>query len=159
MDKRLRLRELREDDLKDRVHMCNDKDIQMLMSGQTFDQEVTLEDMKTWFKLRQQERASVQYAIVYEDIYIGDVDLNSINQEDQSAYIIPMIGKKAYWNRGLGTQALERVKEIARDDLALNTIYLEVLPFNHRAIRTYEKIGFVSVGESEDGQSIMKVSL
>lgn len=155
--KELRLRELTEEDLIIRVKMCNDKEIQKLMSGQIFENEVTVEDMKKWFTSRKAEKRSMQFAIEYNGQYIGDIDINNINYDTNSLNIIPMIGLKEYWGKGLGTKAIEIVKSYAKKSLNIKSIYLEVFPFNIRAITSYKKLGFVQVGQNDDGEIIMRV--
>lgn len=53
-----------------------------------------------------------------------------------------MIGEKRYWNSGYGTKALAMcIKKIKKENIS--KIFLEVRPDNYRAIRAYEKVGFV----------------
>lgn len=51
-----------------------------------------------------------------------------------------------YQNQGLGTEALKLMLEFGFKNLGLYKIKLEVQAENHRAIRVYEKCGFVAAG-------------
>ncbi|MEL6691294.1 MAG: GNAT family protein, partial [Pseudomonadota bacterium] len=48
--------------------------------------------------------------------------------------------------KGLGAEAMEAVAEFALGPLGLNRLSVRALAFNARAIRAYEKIGFVQEG-------------
>ena len=49
--------------------------------------------------------------------------------------------------KGIASQATTTLLKIAFEDLNLERVYLNVLSDNKRAIRLYEKIGFVYEGE------------
>jgi RimJ/RimL family protein N-acetyltransferase len=53
-----------------------------------------------------------------------------------------VIGEKAHWNRGFGTEATRLALRFAFGELNLHRVELEVFAFNKRAIRAYEKAGF-----------------
>ncbi|MFA6428286.1 MAG: GNAT family N-acetyltransferase [Candidatus Buchananbacteria bacterium] len=56
-----------------------------------------------------------------------------------------VIGEKKYWGQGYGTKAIKLLlSKVVR--LGISKIYLEVRPNNFRAIKAYEKCGFVGVG-------------
>lgn len=156
---RVTLRLLSERDLPERVLMCGNEEIQRMMSGQAPDKKVSLEDMKNWYRMKENEANSVEFAIEFGGKYIGDIDLHSIDKEKQTAEIIPMIGYQELWGKGLGTEALEILKKYAKDQLTLKRLTLEVLPFNERAIKAYKKLGFKIDGETDNKELIMSVDL
>lgn len=55
------------------------------------------------------------------------------------------IGDQASWNKGYGTQAMQTLIKVA-ERKGIHTIMLEVRPTNARAIRTFEKCGFLRSG-------------
>lgn len=56
------------------------------------------------------------------------------------------IGKKEYWNKGVGSKAITKaVKWFFRQYPLELVLMLDVLPNNLRAIRCYEKVGFKRV--------------
>jgi diamine N-acetyltransferase len=52
-------------------------------------------------------------------------------------------------NQGLGTEALGLFLDYYFDELGLGKIVLDVVGYNRRAIRVYEKLGFVAIGQHE----------
>jgi len=70
-----------------------------------------------------------------------------------------LIGDKSYWNQGYGTEALRLLLRVGFETLNLHRIFLRVYETNPRAIRAYEKAGFVQEGrqrqaEFKDGRYI-----
>lgn len=56
-----------------------------------------------------------------------------------------MIGEPAMWNKGYGTSALCSLLALGRRN-AIHNVMLEVRPANTRAIRAFEKCGFLRTG-------------
>src|SRR6266571_2442749 len=57
-----------------------------------------------------------------------------------------VIGQPSFWSRGYGTEAMRVVLRYGFDALGLNKISLDVLEYNTRALRTYERLGFQREG-------------
>lgn len=57
-----------------------------------------------------------------------------------------LIGERAYWNRGYGTDAMELALQFGFLELNLYRITLGVYAYNPRALRVYEKVGFKHEG-------------
>ena len=60
------------------------------------------------------------------------------------------LGEHDAWGRGLGTEATELMLEHAFERLGLHRVGLSVFSYNERAIRAYEKAGFVIEGRLRD---------
>jgi hypothetical protein len=58
-----------------------------------------------------------------------------------------VIGEKDLWNRGYGTEATRLVVAEAFETHDLTEVRLEVFRHNPRAIRAYQRVGFVITGE------------
>ena len=58
------------------------------------------------------------------------------------------LGEREYWGKGYGTDALQVMLRYAFIELGLDRVSLSVLGINARAIRAYEKIGFVHEGRT-----------
>ncbi len=56
------------------------------------------------------------------------------------------IGDKDYWGKGYGTEATNILVDYCFACTDINRIWLKVLPLNTRAIKSYEKCGFVRAG-------------
>jgi RimJ/RimL family protein N-acetyltransferase len=78
--------------------------------------------------------------------HIGNCGFHFVNWINRSAEMGIAIGEKSYWNQGHGTDAVRLLLRLGFNELNLNRISLEVYSFNTRAIRCYEKSGFVLEG-------------
>lgn len=94
-----------------------------------------------------QNGRSVHYAIVEEsDEYLGTISLKALNLMDGNAeYAISL--RRSAQGRGIASAATREVLDIAFNQFDLERVYLNVLSENKRAIRLYEKCGFVLEGE------------
>lgn len=77
---------------------------------------------------------------------IGCVRLWRISYRNRSAMLTIFIGDKNCWGKGYGTDALRVVLRYAFGPMELRRVELHVFDFNQRAIRSYEKAGFVREG-------------
>ncbi len=80
------------------------------------------------------------------DRLIGTVSLVDIDAINRSAELRIMIGDVDYHCRGFGTEAVRLIVRYGFEDLNLNRITLGVFANNPKAIRCYEKAGFVLEG-------------
>ncbi|MFZ5816598.1 MAG: GNAT family N-acetyltransferase [Bacillota bacterium] len=88
-----------------------------------------------------------EWAIVDErERFIGVVRLWRISERNRSAMLTIFIGDRSYWGRGYGSDALRLALREAFGPMDLHRVELHVFEFNHRAIRSYEKVGFVREG-------------
>jgi RimJ/RimL family protein N-acetyltransferase len=53
-----------------------------------------------------------------------------------------MIGDKAYWNRGYGTDVVDTLLDHLFSDLEMEMVYLHTLAWNERAQSSFAKSGF-----------------
>jgi RimJ/RimL family protein N-acetyltransferase len=77
---------------------------------------------------------------------IGNCSINDIHWSIRSAEVGIFIGEKALWNQGYGTQAMRLLLRHGFETLNLNRIFLRVFETNLRAVRSYEKAGFILEG-------------
>jgi RimJ/RimL family protein N-acetyltransferase len=77
---------------------------------------------------------------------IGDLALFELDLTNGSAGIGILIGDPADQGRGLGTDAMEVLLDFGFGELRLERMWLDVYDYNPRAIRSYEKAGFVHEG-------------
>ncbi len=77
---------------------------------------------------------------------IGNCSLFEFNWRCRSAEVGIFIGDKSCWNQGYGTEVMRLLLKHGFNNLNLNRIYLRVFDTNPRAIRCYEKVGFVHEG-------------
>jgi RimJ/RimL family protein N-acetyltransferase len=77
---------------------------------------------------------------------IGNIALFDFDWRIRMAELGVLIGDKEYWNKGYGTEAVGLLIKHAFATLNLNRVFLRVYQTNPRAIRAYEKAGFVHEG-------------
>jgi RimJ/RimL family protein N-acetyltransferase len=78
--------------------------------------------------------------------FIGHARLTVFSWHDRNARLAMGIHDRRFWSRGYGTEAIQLLLRYAFDDLGLHRIDLLVIEYNARAIRAYEKCGFVREG-------------
>jgi diamine N-acetyltransferase len=93
-------------------------------------------------------QTEVQLAICLRegDRHIGNIHLTDIDWVVRHAGVGIFIGEEEHWSKGYGQQALRLILRHAFNDLGLHRVHLVVLDGNDRAIRAYEKCGFVVEG-------------
>ena len=77
---------------------------------------------------------------------VGDTGIRKIDWQSRKAEFFITIGEKQCWDKGFGTDALRVVSRLAFDKMNLNRLWLTAIADNSRAIRCYEKCGFVREG-------------
>jgi RimJ/RimL family protein N-acetyltransferase len=92
---------------------------------------------------------NIIFSIVDKDTNkaIGICGLHDVSDVHRRATLGIFIGDKAYWNQGIGTEATALLTDYGFNILNLNNITLEVVEYNRRAIKCYEKIGFKYIGK------------
>jgi RimJ/RimL family protein N-acetyltransferase len=58
------------------------------------------------------------------------------------------IGEREFWGKGYGTDAMNVILRYAFQELNLRRVTLDTFEYNPRAIRSYEKAGFVHEGRA-----------
>lgn len=88
------------------------------------------------------------FAIVEKDTnkVIGNAGLHNVNSVHRRASFGIFIGEKTFWNQGIGLEATLLALDFGFNILNLNSIDLEVMAYNRRGIRCYEKAGFRQSG-------------
>jgi RimJ/RimL family protein N-acetyltransferase len=112
---------------------------------------MSLDDEEDWYqRSRQRDIQERPYAIELRGgeawRLIGNCTFFNIEREVRSAEVGIMIGDKSVWNQGLGTEAMGLLLRIGFGILNLNRVFLQVYADNVRAVRAYEKAGFILEG-------------
>lgn len=90
---------------------------------------------------------NIHYAITDDsDEYLGTISLKNIDLLSLNAEYAISLRKKAQ-GHGIATEATKILLNKAFGELGLKRIYLNVLSENAKAIRLYEKCGFIYEGE------------
>lgn len=106
--------------------------------------------MKQWWEkdLEQENPSGFGFTIhtLEDDGLIGFTGLWGIQWNNRDAWFSIGIGDREHWGKGYGTDALRVVLKYAFTELNLHRVTLSVLGFNTRALRSYQKAGFVEEG-------------
>ena len=83
---------------------------------------------------------------------IGNCAFFNLEWRNRASEFGILIGDKAYWSQGYGTEAVRLLLRHGFETLNLNRIFLRVFENNPRAIRAYEKAGFVLEGRQRQAE-------
>lgn len=120
-----------------------------------------LEDQMKWFlRVQKPDRRFFSLITVSDSQLIGNCGFVDIDPARQEATLRITIGNPDYTGKGLGSEAVQLLVRYGFESMSLKRILLKVLSTNSRAIRTYEKAGFVKESEEKtDGKTILTMSL
>ncbi len=109
------------------------------------------EATRRWYATRAEQEDRLDLAIVDRatDRCVGEVVLNDWRPEDQTIGFRILVGP-AGRGRGLGSEATGLVLEHAFTVSDTHRVELEVFTHNPRALRVYERAGFVVEGRRRD---------
>lgn len=146
--KRIRLRAVEREDLTKFVEWMNDPEV---INGLLMRLPLSLAEEERWFEsLAQRPAAERVLAIDAREgdswRMIGTTAFHDISPLDHEAEFGISIGDKRVWNQGYGTEVTWLMLKHGFETLNLNRIFLHVHADNPRAIRTYEKVGYVHEG-------------
>ncbi len=84
--------------------------------------------------------------------HVGSAGTHGIDWRNRATEIGLVIGDKAVWGRGVGTEAVDLLLRHAFGDLNLHRVWLRVFADNARARRVYEKLGFRHEGTFREAE-------
>jgi RimJ/RimL family protein N-acetyltransferase len=135
-----KLRALAHDDLAHFVRWINDPEVRQFM---VMRYPLSMTEEEQWWQEFKNRTGDHIFAIDTEDgTYIGNIGLHNVDWENRQAMLGIMIGDKAFWGQGYGTDAIRTTLRWAFDYLNLNRVWLTVYDYNQRAYRCYVKCGF-----------------
>ena len=95
------------------------------------------------------------FAIYQDNVPVGFMMLDE-DLEERCLVIWRVMFPEENTGKGYGTEALNEIIKLAKESGKYNCIILDCHPDNKRAWLVYEKTGFRSTGEIENGECIMK---
>lgn len=90
------------------------------------------------------------FSIYLQNHCIGTIGLKNIDFINSNAELFISIGESSALGGGYGTDAVETLVNFCFMHLNLHKIYLHVFQSNGKAIRCYEKAGFIIEGKLRD---------
>ena len=140
----MRLRPVEEADLPRFVEWLADPEVTRWLAA--VGEPPTLDDEYDWWESRRADPDNVMWAIdTIDGGLIGTVDLRIVPNAARAELGIA-IQDKSQWSRGFGTDVVRLVLEYGFEEMGLHRVELHVDEDNARAIRCYEKCGFVREG-------------
>jgi RimJ/RimL family protein N-acetyltransferase len=145
---RVRLRATERDDVKKFYVWVNDPDVTKYLSLYL---PMSTVDEENWFDaMTRRDQSEKTLVIEMRDgenwKVIGNCGVFGIDPVNRFGELGIMLGEKDEWNKGYGTETMILLLRHCFDTLNLNRTYLQVYADNARAIRSYEKAGFVEEG-------------
>lgn len=142
---RIYLRPLDEADLDRCLRWINDSEVLVTLGrrhplGRTAEQEWLREQYKS------EDQMTLAIVLVDGDRHIGNCGFNEIDYVNRCGMFGILIGEKDVWGQGYGPEAADLILGYGFEQLGLHRIGLEVYSHNPRALRAYEKAGFVREG-------------
>lgn len=157
--KRVRLRHTEKDDLYLFVEWLNDPEVRR---GLMLYLPLSIAEEQQWFEnmlTSPQDERPLVIEVKTDDGWtmIGNSSFNNLDWRNRNAELGIFIGDKSFWDQGYGTEVMRLLLKHGFATLNLHLIYLRVYENNQRALRAYEKAGFVEEGRLrqrifEDGQ-------
>lgn len=142
---RLILRRPTASDVADRFSLGRDPEIyRMLGADVRVLSPLTEEQAQAWVENIASHPAA--WVLEFQGRAIGEILLDNVVEADRRASLIIGILDMAALGHGLGSEAIRAVAEFAFGTLDLHKLSIRVLAFNTRAIRAYERVGFVREG-------------
>jgi RimJ/RimL family protein N-acetyltransferase len=145
---RITLRRPRPDDVAARLQLGGDAEIHRMYGGSLADlRPLTEEAARRWLeRLLDHDHAW----IIEAGALIGAIRLHSVDFKDRRASLAVGIEDKTRLGIGLGPEAIGLVLNYAFRILELHRLSVRVVAYNTRAIRAYQKCGFVIEGTERE---------
>ena len=98
--------------------------------------------------------------------HIGNIKLGPVNWHHLSGEISLFIGNKSYWGKGIASQAIKLISELAFNQYHLNKLSAGAYKKNVGSIKAFQRCGYNIEGEIEDavlvnniGMSVIKLGI
>jgi RimJ/RimL family protein N-acetyltransferase len=114
------------------------------------------EGADAWYRRVSDDRQAVAFMVYKrpEMMPIGYSMLLNINHYHQTADFDIILGEKAIWGQGFGTEATQLTLDYAFTALNLHSVMLTVRAFNERGLRAYERAGFRLFGRRRQARQL-----
>jgi RimJ/RimL family protein N-acetyltransferase len=141
------LRPVTEEDATVVAEILNDPEVLALTGTPDGAPPLSLDHLRAWYGSRGAQTDRLDLALVDRTSgeMVGELVFNEWDEPNRSCNFRTLIGPRGR-DRGLGSEAIRLFLDHGFEQLGLNRISLGVFAFNPRAIRVYEKVGFVREG-------------
>ena len=109
-------------------------------------QTVTLDGEKKYLEETIKEESVFAIVDIKEHKLIGNIGLHQLDHVNRTATLGIFIGDKEYRSQGYGTEAIRLILDYGFNYLNLKNIKLDLMEYNQRALKCYQKCGFKECG-------------
>lgn len=103
---------------------------------------MTMEKLLDYYERTTNSEHDMIFAIWADGKHVGNITLNGISWIHRTAEVALMIGNKEFWNKGVGTRAIELISEHAFERLNLYKLHAGAYAENMGSIRAFLKAGY-----------------
>ena len=141
---RVILRPVLADDVPTILRWINDPEVNQFLGTRMPMMEA---DEQDWFNnLHTRKPKDFVLAVIADSVIIGVMGIHNVDWRSGTATTGAMIGEKAYWNRGYGTEAKMLLLDFAFNTLNLRKIRSSVIEYNTRSYAYSLKCGYTEEG-------------
>ena len=145
----LKLRRIKYTDISsDWVSWINDK-VVTKYSGKIFKRH-TMKSQKIFLKSKLKDKSSLLFGIFVSNEHIGNIELANISRIHKHCEIRYFIGKKDYWNKGIGSKSINKALTAAFNKLKLKKVYAFTYSNNLGSQKVLKKNGFSIEGKIDN---------
>jgi UDP-4-amino-4,6-dideoxy-N-acetyl-beta-L-altrosamine N-acetyltransferase len=135
--------EIRPEDLEMIRHWRNSPDVNKYMFTDT---KISKSQQIKWFERISNENNSRYWIVEVEKKKIGVVYLFNIDLKNSKCIWGFYLGDTSIRGKGIGSKIKFKLLTYVFEELKLNKLYGEILPFNEKSIKMHEKFGFTKEG-------------
>jgi diamine N-acetyltransferase len=142
------LRSLELDDLDRTLKWHNDPELYRTLTG-VF-RYVSRSTEEEWLRKKQAslpQEVNLAICLKSNSLHIGNIYIRNIDWISRNGELWIFIGETKHRSKGYGQSAIRQLIKYAFKDLGLMRLHLLVLADNKKAVRAYEKCGFVREGK------------
>ena len=145
--KKIRLRALEKDDLAKISEWLNDEEVMWFWAEPGYTQSLAEVEQRLAGSQGVAGYSCKQFIIeTKESMPIGRIFYDHLDKKHQRTEVGMQIGEKEYWGKGYGTDTMITFLDYLFNELGLHRVYLRVQSYNTRALKCYEKCGFIQEG-------------
>ena len=145
--KKIRLRALEKSDLAKVWEWLNDEEGMWFWAEPSYTPSLAEVEQRLAGSQGVASHSCKQFIIeTQEGIPIGRIFYDHLDTKHQRTEVGIQIGEKEYWGKGYGTDAMIAFLNYLFNELRLHRVYLHLQSYNTRALKCYEKCGFIQEG-------------
>jgi RimJ/RimL family protein N-acetyltransferase len=133
------------------VHWGESSEYLRLLDSEPTNQ-YSVQKITEWIQKDQEKDTPAFYFLsirtLEDDRLIGFTGLDGDAFPNGDTFVGIGIGERDFWSKGYGTDAMKVILRYAFQELNLRRVSLTTFEFNPRAVRSYEKAGFVHEGQA-----------